>query len=184
MKPKFGDKVEAIVERSAPSKADFGVTSSWKWEQWRDEKLIDVWEERNVCTTEGLTHILNVQFHGEAASATWYIALFEDDYTPLITNTYAVPGYTESTAYTEATRPAFVEAEAAAKTITNSANKADFTMNATKTIYGASLVDDNTKDDVAAAGAVLFCSSKFSAAKSVVSADVLKVTITITSSDM
>ncbi len=123
-------------------------------------------------------------FHGVAAIATWYIAIFETDTTPVAGTTYATPVYTECTAYAEATREEFVEAAASSKSITNSASKAEFTMNATKTIYGASLVSDNTKGDTAVGGACMYCASKFAVSKPVESADVLKVTVTLTSSDV
>ena len=151
----------------------------WQWEQWRDGICIDTWEYHNTVMNEGLNHILDVEFHGEAASGTWYVLIFEDDITPSTSTTYAAPIFTESTAYTEGTRPAYVEAAASSQTITNSANKAVFSINATKTMYGAALVDDSTKDDQVAAGAVMFCAAKFGSSKSVENGDTLKVTIAI-----
>jgi hypothetical protein len=115
------------------------------------------------------------------------MGLFENNYTPLIGDTYAVPGFTESSAYDEATRPAFVEAEATAKVTTNSASKATFTISATKTIYGAFLCGGgstpNTKGD-AAGGGTLFASSKFATAKDVVDGDILMVVCSITLADV
>lgn len=178
----FADKMTATVDRHKND--GFSVKSWWQWEQWRDGKLIREWECGNKVTNEGLNHILDVQFHAEAASATWYIAPFEDNYTPLAGDTYAVPGFTESTAYTEANRVAFNEAAASSQSITNSANRAEFTINATKTMYGAALFDDNTKDDQAAADAVMFCASAFGSSIPVISGDTLKVTVTITASDV
>ena len=187
MVAKFGDAIEASVSKAASTGGKLGLTSNWEWEQWRGGKLIDEWKERNLCTDEGPTAALNIMFHAATQITVWAVALFEDDYTPLASNTYAAPGYTESTAYTEGTREDYVEAEASAKSITNIASKAEFSMNATKTIYGASLVgggtDYNTKGD-AAGGGTLFSSSKFTSSKSVESGDTLKVTITITSSDV
>jgi hypothetical protein len=187
MKAKFGDVICAEVEKRAPSKSILGVTSKWDWEHWRGGKCIDTWSERNIVTNEGLNAILDIMFHASTQITVWAVALFEDNYTPIASNTYAAPGYTESDAYDEADRPDFVEAAASSQSITNSASKAEFTIDATKTIYGASLVgggtDYNTKSDTAGGG-TLFCSSKFSSAKSVVDNDVLKVTITISASDM
>lgn len=125
---------------------------------------------------------------GGSPITVWYVTTFEDDYTPLSTNTYASPGYTECTAYDEATRPAWTEAGVASKIITNSASKATFTFNATKTIYGGALVGGgtaaSTKGD-AAGGGKLICSSQFTTGeKSVVDDDVLKVTVTITGSNV
>lgn len=155
----------------------------WEIEQWRDEKLIKVVRQSNTCTAEGLNHLLDVYFHAEAASSTWYIAIFESDTTPVDGTTYATPVYTESTAYDEATRPEYDEAAASNKSITNSASKGEFTMNATKTIYGGSLVDNSTKGNTGAAGAVLFCASKFASSIDTVSTDVLKAQVTITVAD-
>jgi len=108
------------------------------------------------------------------------------DTTPDGATTYAVPVYTPNTTYDEATRPAYNEAAASSKSITNSANKAVFTMNATKTIYGAALVGGgttaDTKGDVAGGG-TLFSGSKFPSSKNVVDDDILNVTITITLAD-
>ena len=187
MKAKFGDKVEASVEKGASTGGMLGITSHWDWEHWRSGKLIDEWDERNLCTEEGLDAVLDIMFHASTQITVWAIALFEDDYTPLSTNTYAVPGYTESTAYTEGVRQDYVEAAAASQVTTNVASKAEFSMNATKTIHGAALVgggtDYNDNTDVAGGG-TLFSSSQFSSSKSVENGDTLKVTISITSSDV
>ncbi len=173
---------------SKPSvKSIIPIGSWWEFEQWRNGRLIDQWAQKNVNTNEGLNHMLNVTFNGTTAIGTWYMGLFEDDYTPLITNTYASPGFTESEAYDEAARVAFVEAEATAKVTTNVANKATFTINATKTIYGAFLCGGGTDPTVksnTAGGGVLFASSKFATAKSVVDNDVLLVSCSITLADV
>jgi hypothetical protein len=169
-----------------------GVWSVWDWEHWRKlngiYELIDTWQEGNVTTTEGRTHMLGSTFSADTQLTTWYYIVFEDDYTPLVTNTYAVPGFTESTAYDESTRPQWQEAGAAAATITNSATKASFTFNDTKTIYGSALVaggtDPNTKGNTGGGG-VLFCSSQFtSGSKPVVSTDILKVSTSVSLADV
>jgi len=161
LKTTFG----AEIIRSQPVKSIIPVGTWWKIEHYRKGQLIDHWD---------------------TAIGTWYMGLFEDDYTPLVSNTYAAPGFTESTAYTEATRPAFVEAAASSKVTSNNASKAAFTMNATKTIYGAFLcgggTDGSTKGNTDGGG-TLFASSKFSSAKSVVNTDILLVSCTITLAD-
>jgi hypothetical protein len=165
----------------------FLVRSIWDWEHYREGKLLDEWKEDNICTDEGLNSILDIMFHAATQLTTWYVLIFETDTTPAAGTTYAVPVWTECTAYAEATREEYVEAAASSKSITNSASKAEFTMNATKTIYGAGLVaggtDANTKGD-AAGGGTLYAASKFAASKAVENLDVLKVTITLTSSDV
>lgn len=183
MKTKF----DAGVIRSAEPKSLIKIGTWWEFELLRQGKLIDNWANGNVTTDQGLNFMLNVMFHGTAAVATWYIGIFESNTTPLVTHTYAVPGFTECSAYTEAARVAFVEAAAGSKSITNSANKATFTINDTKTIYGAALFGGGSDPTVignTAGGGTLFASSKFALSKSVVATDILLVTCTITLADV
>jgi hypothetical protein len=179
--------MEAEIIRPKGVQSIIPIGAWWEFEHYRKGALIDKWAQKNVNTTEGLNHLLNVGFHGDTPITTWYMLLFDDNYTPLITDTYAVPGFTESADYDEATRPEFVEAEATARVITNVASKATFTINATTTIYGAALVgggtDGNTKSD-AAGGGVLFSASKFASHKECVDDDVLMVSCSITLADV
>lgn len=147
-------------------------------EQIRDGKVIDTWEEKNIVVNEGLNNLLDAYLHGSTQTTAWYIGIFEGNYTPLATDTGAniVANATECTAYTEATRPAWVEAAASSQSITNSASKATFTINATKTVYGAFLISTSTKSDTAG---ILFAASKFSASRSVVLDDQLLITYTV-----
>ena len=159
------------------------ICSWWEFEHYRKGKLIDQWEQKNVNTDQGLNHLLNVAFNSATQITSWYMGLFESDTTPLVTHTYAVPGFTESTAYDEATRVAYVDATATTKVMTNSASKATFTISETKTIYGAFLCGGGTgaatKSDTEGGG-ILFASSKFATAKEVVDNDVLMVVCSIT----
>lgn len=188
MKIGLGDLVDAFVSKMSGIKPKFLVSAIYTTECYgKDGKL--KWRDvsHNICTDEGLNRLLDIMFHGTTQIGTWYIGLFESDTTPAGGTTYATPVFTESTAYDEATRPAFNEAAASSKVTTNSANKAVFTMNDTKTIYGAFLcgggTDPNTKGD-AAGGGVIFNAAKFaSGSKSVVDDDVLNVTVTLTAAD-
>jgi hypothetical protein len=165
------------------------IGAIYEWECYGPDGNLK-WADKNhnLCTDQGLEHLLDVAFSDATQITDWYVAIFESDHTPAAGNTYAVPGYTESTAYNEATRPAWTEAGVSAKAITNSANKATFTMNATKTIYGAALVGGGTAATTrknTAGGGKLFNLAQFSSGFKVVeSADVLKVTITLTASDV
>lgn len=137
----------------------------------------------NVLPTEGLNHSLDVILHAGTQVTAWYVALFEANVTPGATLTAATftSTTTECTAYDETTRVAYVEAAAAAGVTTNSASRAEFTMNATKTIYGGALLSVSTKS---ATTGTLLAAAKFSASRAVVDDDVLAVayTITLTSS--
>lgn len=187
--------LRAFTDASIVKKDSIGVRaligSWWQWEQWRkidgQYKLVDTWENGNVCTDEGITNMLGVHFSADTQITAWYILVFENDITPVITATYASPGFTECTTYDETTRPAWQEGGAASKSIDNISNKASFTFNAAKTIYGSALVgggsDPNTKGDTGGGG-VMFCASQFvSGSKAVVSTDVLKVSVSVSGAD-
>jgi len=151
----------------------------WLVECFRKDKKI--WETtwHNLVTTEGRNYLLDVGFKSGGAFATWYISLYEDDYTPAAVDTYAVPGFNETTAYDEANRVTWQAGAVAAAEVSNSANKASFTFNATKNIYGGALVSFATKDDVAEAGAVMYASGRFDSTKPVDSGDIVKITTTV-----
>jgi len=152
----------------------------------KNGKKISETKSKNIVVDEGRDSILNVYLHGSTQITTWYCVLFENDFTPDGDETYAVPGYTECEAYDEGTRPEYEEAAASSQSITNTANKAQFTMNASKTIYGAALVgggtDGNTKGDVAGGG-TLFCAAKFTSSQAVIDGNILNLTYEISAAD-
>ena len=147
----------------------------------RAGRVIDLWDEPNLVVNEGLNHLLDVYFNGTSPVTTWYLAPFEGNYTPVAGDTAATfpASATECTAYSQATRVAYVSAAAASQNVTNTASPATFTFNATKTIYGASLVSVSTKS---ATTGKLFAAARFSASKAVVSSDQLLITYSFTAS--
>lgn len=161
-----------------PPDSSFAAGGVFEFELVRDGKVIDKWAEHNLVTNEGLNDLLQVYLGGGSQKATWYVGIFEGNYTPLATVTAATitAASTECTAYTEATRPEWVEASAASQSITNTASKAAFTINATKTIYGAFLVSSSEKSGTSG---VLFAATRFAASRSVVATDQLLVTYTV-----
>lgn len=143
----------------------------------RNGEVIDEFEDHNLAVDQGLNKLLDVMFGGAAQISPWYIGLFEGNYVPVAGVTAATinANATECTAYSEATRQEYVEAAAAAKSITNSASKATFTFNASKTIYGAFLISDGTK---AGTSGTLFSAARFATPKAVVATDQLLLTYT------
>ena len=189
MKSGFGlsDKPEISISRGAKLRSGLKLKGRFQLE-CRDKNGKLKWTEdiHNIITNEGLDHILNVILHGTSAIATWYCVMSETNTAPAAGLTYAVPSFTELQAYDEATRPAYVEAAASGQSITNSANKAVFTINDTKTLYGAALVgggtDGNTKGDTAGGGTLL-CYALFSSSRAVVNDDVVNLTYTLGAAD-
>lgn len=149
----------------------------------RNGAVIDEFDCPNLVVNEGLNAMLDTQFHAGTQVSTWYIGVFEGNYTPVATVTGATiaSAATESTAYVSTTRPVYNEAAAASQSITNSASRASFVFNATKTIYGAFLISDATK---AGSSGVLFSAARFTNAKSVESGDELLLTYTFNASSV
>lgn len=93
----------------------------------------------NLMPTEGMTHMLNTQFHGGTQVTAWYLGVFGNNYTPVLGDIAATfPGVAGeiTTLYDEATRVAFNESAASNGAIDNAANRAEFTFNGAATVYG------------------------------------------------
>lgn len=169
-----------FFKKYAPKYGDIGAFLSMK-----NFDPLDAWKSCNIVTLQGKNKLNDVFFHGDTQITTWYVLIFSTNTTCVNTMTYAVPVFTESTVYDEATRPAYVEAASSSQITTNTANRAVFTMNDTATIYGCGLVGGGTDPTVkanTAGGGCLYSASLFSAAKSVVATNVLSVGISITQS--
>jgi hypothetical protein len=159
------------------------VGALWTWERVRDGHIIDVQHAHNTVPTEGLNHILNTVFHAGSAIDPWYICLWTGDITPVATDTYAVPRYTEFQSYSEANRVEFVESAASGGICSNASNRAIFTTTSEDTIYGSSLVgggtDADTKADTAGGG-VLVSSVRMGTPTTYHVGDVIRITVEIT----
>src|SRR3990172_633325 len=169
---------------SIPNLHNLLIAESLQWgclyeaEVLRDGELIGATYGHNIIPTEGRNHILDTELHATSRVTTWYIAPFEANYTPVAGDTAATfpASATESTAYAEATRVAFVEAAASSGSTSNTANKAEFSINATKTMYGAFMTSVSTKS---ATTGTLLSAALFAASRAVISGDLLRITSTI-----
>ena len=143
----------------------------------------DAWQCANLVTNQGKNALNDIMFNGATQITAWKMMLFESNTEPALAMTYAVPVFTESAAYGEAARPAYQSAASSSQSITNTANRATFTMNATKTIYGCALVGGGsaagTKSDTAGGG-TLYAVSKFAVPKDVIATNILYIGMTIT----
>lgn len=148
-------------------------------EHVRGGVVIDREVVHNLVPTEGLNYILEAALRGGAALSTWYIALFEGNYTPVAGVTAATfpAAATECTAYDQATRVAWTSAAASGGVVTNSASKAIFTINATKTVYGLAQSSVAAKSGTTG---VLASVARFTTPKAVEIGDELRVTSTLT----
>lgn len=145
----------------------------------RDGNVIDVETQHNLMPTEGMNHMLSTEFAGGAQVATWYVGIFEGNYTPTpadVASTFPSLA-TECTAYAAATRPEFVEGAVVAGAINNSASKAEFVFTADKTVYGGFISSAAAKGAVSG---VLASIVRFASPKSPGNGGTLRVTAGIT----
>ena len=140
-------------------------------------------ENHNLVVNEGLQDMNTKYFSGSGYTAVWYIGLYGSGSTnnPAAGDTMASHiGWTEVTAYSQATRPAVTFGTATTadpSVITNSASPATFSINGTTTVGGAFLTSNNTKGGTTG---ILFSASDFQSPgdRSVVNGDTLTVTYT------
>lgn len=152
-------------------------------EHIRDGKVLQKIDQPNGITDAGLNKILDVMFHGVTAIGTWYIGLIDNaSYSSLAAaDTMAShAGWIELVAYDEGTRVEWSEGAAASKSITN-ATALTFTMNASKTVKGIFV---SSASDKSGATGTLWSTAAFGSTVSVVSGDLLKVTYSVTASEV
>jgi hypothetical protein len=146
----------------------------------RDKNGKVKWTEKceNLITTAGANDALTQYLKGSAYTAAWYVGLYKGTGTLNVADTMAShAGWTDSTDFSNANRPTWTGGTASAGSIDNSASAAVFNINATATILGAYLVNNNTKGGTTG---TLYGIAAFAASRAVVSGDTLTVTVTAT----
>jgi len=137
----------------------------------------------NLVVNVGLQDMNAKYFTGSAYTAAWYLGVYGAGASnnPAASDTMAShAGWTEVTAYSEATRPVCtfgVPTTADPSVASNTASPATFSINGTTTIGGAFLTSNNTKGGTTG---ILFSAGDFSAPgdRAVVSGDTLTLTYT------
>ena len=149
----------------------------------KDGNLKWVSESQNLVVNVGLQYMAGTALTSTAQITTWYLGLYGSGATnsPSAGDPMGSHGtWTEVTDYSEANRPT---AQFAAATnanpsvVTNTLNKAVFTINGTTVVGGAFLTSNNTKGG---STGTLFSAADFASPgdRSVVSGDILNVTYT------
>jgi hypothetical protein len=137
------------------------------------------WEDliENLVVTVGKANLLNVYLASSTQTTAWYLGLVNGATSPTYADADTISshaGWTESTAYSNATRP---QATFGTPTSTNSisSSQATFNINATATIAGALLVNNNTKGGTTG---TLYSAGSFATSRAVIAGDSLLVTYT------
>lgn len=136
-------------------------------------------EVHNLVTNVGLDDVLDKYLKGSAYTATWYVGLMSATPTPAAGDTMAShSGWTELTDYTEGARQTLALGAVSGQSVSNTASKAVFAINATVSIGGAFLVNNSTKGGTTG---TLYSAAAFAAGnKGLDSGDTLSVTVTAT----
>lgn len=159
-------------------------------EHWRDGKLIHACDQgKNTFTTEGMNWILDECFNAAAAATgDMYCGIFKNNVTPALADTAATKlgaagtyGECQDADYDSpaTNRDAYSVAAASSSSVTNTADKAAFTIAASITVYGAFLVTDAAKTSTSGK---LLCAKAFTTSRAVVDNDVLNVLYVLTMS--
>jgi hypothetical protein len=147
----------------------------YRIECWRRGRLAWVEEFENLVTTAGRDKYLDATLKTGLASPAWYVGLKGTGAIVAGDTMASHAGWSELTPYSDATRPAWTPGTISGGSVDNSASKATFNINATSTIYGAFMADNNTKGG---STGTLLGGNDFGASRGVISGDTLRVTAT------
>lgn len=131
----------------------------------------------NIVVTAGLNKLLDATIKTGLTSPTWYVGL-KGTGTMISADTRAShSGWSEITPYSNSNLPSFTPGSISGGSVDNSASKAVFNINATSTVYGCFLADNNTPGGTTG---TLYGGGDFGASRAVTNGDTLNVTITLT----
>ena len=146
---KEGDNYGAVAHRRALLDADLArLIGRWKItckDRFGRIKWIDYIE--NLVTNVGLDYLLDSALSGGTPITSWFVGLTDGTPTVAAGDTSAShAGWTEVTAYDEATRVAWSDGGVSSQSVSNSGSPAQFTISANgTTIGGAFLISVSTK---------------------------------------
>lgn len=180
-KSKATDIVGATVTSKRDNVEQVGLVNYYEVECLdKDGNVKWVENFRNLVVNTGLDDILDKRFKGSSFTASDFVGLTDGTPTVNAADTMAShTGWVEITAYTEGTRPALTLGAVSGQSVSNSASRASYSINASTTIGGAFVTTNNTKGGTTG---ILYSVGAFSGGdKSVDNGDTLNVTVTLTS---
>lgn len=156
-------------------------------DHYRAGKLLAHQDEGgNIFTTEGMANILNTYLKAATQPSNIYCGLFKGNITPALSDT-AAAALGSGGRFTECldadydvpatNRPEYIMATTSTTIATNTASKAEFTIAATITAYGAFLATSQAKT---ATTGVLICGKRFTTQKACEDGDELAITYSVT----
>lgn len=179
----IGDRYGSSVTAGKGSTDGVRIRGRWTAECYgADGKLKWADSFHNLVVDAGLNHLLDATLSAGSQITSWYVGLTSSTPSPAAGDTMASHGgWTEVTDYSETVRQPWTDGGVAAKSVTNSASKAAFSINGTVTAGGAFLTSSNVKSGTAG---TLYAVGAFTEGnRSLVNGDTLQVTATFTSAD-
>lgn len=143
------------------------------------------WQDtaKNLVTTEGLNHILDILFAGDTQINPWYVGLLEATPSPAAGWTKTEVGGADFVDYDETDLQAYVDSRSN-QTVTNAASKATFTISANSSSIGGAYLASAITKAVAGGAAEILCAAAFTGGnKAADDGDTLEVTYTFTAAD-
>ena len=148
------------------------------FEQIRNGQVIDSWTIDNILPLEGLNYFINTGLNGASQSTSWYVGVFQGNYTPVTSDTAATfqGAATECVSYSETARQTCTFATSTAATSSNTGTPAVMTFNAVVSVYGAFVASTSAKNSTLG---TLLSAARFSAVKNMTVGDILQVTYAV-----
>lgn len=138
--------------------------------KWREEC-------HNLVVDAGLNDLLDKYFKGSAYTAAFYVGLKGEGTIAAADTLASHAGWTEFTDYS-GNRKALQLGSVSSKSVSNSANKASFSISNSGTVAGGFVATAESGTT-----GVLYGAADFGSARSVESGDTLNVTVTLTAAD-
>lgn len=176
---KFGASASANVDRGRDLESDFKPHGYFTIEHRNKAgELLNKYIVPNGVVNVGKDDIFEQYFRNGTVATAWYIGIVDASGYSAIdpTDTMAShAGWTEFVGYTEANRVTWGPDAAASQSITNS-TPVTFSINASGSLKGAFLVDENTKSGTTG---ILWATALFAGDIPVTNGDTLKITYTV-----
>ena len=145
---------------------------------WVEEVDLSLHRDGNGIVDVGVNSLFNVAFNAQTQITVWYIGIVDNAGFSAFANSDTMSshaGWTEFTAYSEATRVEWVEGAASGRSITNPSPSV-FNINGSGTLKGIFVTSSSTKSGTTG---TLWATAAFASTVTVSNGDQLKVTYTI-----
>ena len=145
----------------------------------KNGQLVDSFEIPNGITDEGVHDLFITNFDDGTKKPNWYVGLIDNAGFSAVAaadTSASHAGWTESTAYSNGTRPEWEPDAPASRAVTNGVS-ADFSINVNSTaIRGAFIISENTKGG---ATGILWSTGLFSTVKNLDDGDTFRITYSL-----